>query len=216
MNPLDGSRLLEHLTWRYATKRFDPNRRIDARTWEALEASLILAPSSYGLQPWKFLVVTDPELKAKLRSASWNQAQVTDCSHHVVFLGRTGFGLQDIDRFIARIAEVRGLPREALDTYRGYMIGDLVEGPRAAVVDAWVARQVYIALGVFLTAAAMLGVDTCPMEGLDPNAYDTILGLEGCGYRTLVACSAGYRHAEDPYASLPKVRYPREGLIEHR
>lgn len=216
MIPVNGTQLVDQLNWRYATKLFDPERPIDPDTWAALEASLVLAPSSYGLQPWKFLVVTDPGLKAQLRSVSWNQAQVTDCSHHVVFLVRDGFGLADIDRFVARTAEVRGVAPEALNGYRGYMVKDLVEGPRAAAIDTWAACQVYIALGGFMTAAAMLGVDTCPMEGLEPRRYDEILGLEGSGYHTLVACSAGHRAASDKYATLPKVRYRAEELIERR
>lgn len=216
MSTLTGPQLTGQLAWRYATKKFDPTRTIDPATWEALEQSLVLSPSSYGLQPWKFLVVTDPGLKRELRPASWNQAQVEDCSHHVVFLVRDGFGLADIERFLDRTAEVRGMSRDALAGYRKYMVGDLVEGSRARVIDEWAARQVYIALGTFMTAAAVLGVDTCPMEGLDPERYDAILGLAGSGYRTLVACPAGYRAQDDKYATLPKVRYRTEEVVERR
>lgn len=216
MTPLNPESLLESLAWRYATKKFDPARKIDAATWKALEAALVLSPSSYGLQPWKFLVVEDAGLKAKLRPASWNQSQVEDCSHHVVFLVKEGFGLPEIEHFVDRIAEVRGVPRESLEMYRGFMVKDLVEGPRAQVISEWAARQVYIALGNFMTSAALLGVDTCPMEGLVPEQYDEILGLKGSGWRTLCACPAGYRAEDDKYASIPKVRYAATEVVEHR
>lgn len=216
MTPMTGSALIQQLKWRYATKKFDATKRIDPATWSALEEALVLSPSSYGLQPWKFLVVTDPALKARLRPASWNQAQVEDCSHHVVFLVKKDLGLPEIEHYVDRIAEVRGVSRESLAGYRGYMVSDLAEGPRAKTINEWAARQVYIALGNFMTAAAVLGVDTCPMEGLVPAKYDEILGLEDSGWATLCACPAGYRAADDKYADAPKVRFPREELIEHR
>jgi len=216
MTAVTGTNLTEQLKWRYATKKFDATRRIDPATWAALEEALVLSPSSYGLQPWKFLVITDPAIKAKLRPVSWNQAQVEDCSHHVVFLVKKDLGLPEIERFVDRIAEVRGVSRESLEMYRGFMVGDLAEGPRSKMINEWAARQVYIALGNFMTAAAMLGVDTCPMEGLDPAKYDEILGLEGSGWATLCACPTGYRSPDDKYATIPKVRFKAEDLIEHR
>lgn len=216
MTALSPAALLETLKWRYATKQFDPAKKIDSATWAALEEALVLTPSSFGLQPWKFLVIQDPALKAKLRPVSWNQSQVEDCSHHVVFLVREKLGLEDIEHFVDRIAEVRGVDRESLAGYRGFMVGDLVEGPRSAQIFEWAARQVYIALGNFMTSAALLGVDTCPLEGLVPEQYDEILGLKGTGYRTLCACPAGYRAEGDKYASLPKVRYPLTEVIEQR
>ncbi|MDE3032274.1 MAG: NAD(P)H-dependent oxidoreductase [Acidobacteriota bacterium] len=216
MNPLAAPSLLDALQWRYATKLFDPTRRIPTDQWTALEQSLVLTPSSYGLQPWKFIVVTDPALKAKLRPVSWNQSQIEDCSHLVVFLAKEDITEGDLDRFIARSAEVRGVPPESLAGYRGYMLGDLVKGPRHAVIAEWAARQVYIALGQFMACAALLGIDTCPMEGLEPAKYDEILGLKGTGYHTLAACPAGYRSPEDKYARLPKVRYETGDVIEQR
>ena len=216
MNPLAAPALLDALHWRYATKLFDPARRIPTDQWTALEQSLVLTPSSYGLQPWKFIVVTDPALKAKLRPVSWNQSQIEDCSHLVVFLAKEDITEGDLDRFIARTAEVRGVPPESLAVYRGYMLGDLVKGPRHAVIAEWAARQVYIALGQFMACAALLGIDTCPMEGLEPAKYDEILGLKGTGYHTLAACPAGYRSPEDKYARLPKVRYESGDVIEQR
>jgi len=211
---LSPAELLEVQLRRYATKKYDPAARIPQDVWEALEQSLLLTPSSYGLQPWKFLVVTDPEVRAKLRPVSWGQSQVEEASHFVVFLGKDGHSEADVDHFVARIAEVRGETVESLAPYKSMMMSAAVTGPRGGNTRDWNDRQVYIALGNFMTSAALLGVDTCPMEGLDPAAYDRILGLEGSGYHTVAACPAGYRAQDDPYAAKPKVRFPLAEVVE--
>ena len=107
MNHITTTDLRAHLNWRYATKQFDPAKTIAPELWTALEVALVLTPSSYGLQPWKFLIVTSPELKAQLQPFSWNQSQVTDCSHYVVFAIKKNLTAEDVDRFIARIAQVQ-------------------------------------------------------------------------------------------------------------
>jgi nitroreductase len=214
MKFLEPSALIEALNWRYATKQFDPARKIPAPVWEALEDALVLTPSSYGLQPWQFFVVVDPGLKAALRPHSWNQPQVTDCSHHVVFATRNDVDEAFVDKYIARIAEVRGVTPESMGFYKDMMASDILNGPRSKWVQKWAARQLYIALGNFMTSAAVLGVDTCPMEGLDPAKYDEILGLPAKGFQAVFACSAGYRAKGDKYASLPKVRFPKADLVQ--
>lgn len=216
MSTILGESLLQQLNWRYATKKFDPSKKISPADWAVLEQALVLTPSSYGLQPWKFVVVTDPALKAKLRPASWNQSQVEDCSHLVVFTAKQDITEADVDRFIARTAEVRGATVESLAGYRGYMVGDLVKGPRHAIIHEWAARQTYIAMGNLLTSVALLGIDTCPFEGIEPAKYDEILGLQGSGYATVAACPVGYRAADDKYASAPKVRFKAKDIVEHR
>lgn len=213
---LRPAELIDALRWRYAVKAFDPSARIPEDVWSALEQALMLTPSSYGMQPWKFIVITDPALKARLEPHAWNQKQVTQCSHFVVFLVKRGVGEADVDRWIARMAEVQRVPVDSLKRYKDFMMGDFVNGPRKAVVDEWSARQVYIALGNFMTSAALVGVDTCPMEGIVPAKFDEVLGLADSGYATVVACAAGYRSAQDRYASSPKVRYPADTVIERR
>lgn len=208
--------LIQAQEWRYATKKFDPARKIPADLWSALEKSLVLTPSSFGLQPWKFLVIQDPAIRARLKAASWNQGQVEDASHLVVFVAKDSLTEADVDHYVARVAEVRNQTSESLAAYRGMMVGTLVTGPRAATVGNWASRQAYIALGNLMTSAALLGVDTCPMEGLDAAQYDQILGLEGSGYHTLCVCPAGYRAQDDAYATLPKVRFPQEEVVDHR
>ncbi|MBE9183577.1 NAD(P)H-dependent oxidoreductase [Microcoleus sp. LEGE 07076] len=214
MNHLTTTDLLEHLKWRYATKQFDPSKTIDPEIWTALEDTLVLTPSSYGLQPWKFLIVTSPELKEQLKPFSWNQSQVTDCSHYVVFTIEKNLTAEHVDRFIARTAEIRGGTVDALSGYRNLIVNDVVHGTRSFNVNDWATRQTYIALGNFMTSAALLGVDTCPMEGIEPVKYDNLLGLPEKGFTTVVACAAGYRSEADKYASLAKVRFHKSEVLE--
>lgn len=215
MTPIPATTLLNQLQWRYATKKFDPTRKIPAEVWSALEETLILAPSSFGLQPWKFLVVTDPAVKKALVPCSWNQTQPADCSHHVVFCVRKGLDTAHVDRFLDRQVEIRGGSRAALDGYRNIMLGSLKQAAEKGFLDTWQTHQVYIALGQFMASAALLGVDTCPMEGIVPPEYDRVLGLAGTEYATVVACAAGYRAADDKYATAKKVRFPGHEVIRH-
>lgn len=213
---LSPDALLQALQWRYATKVFDPTRAIPSDHWQALEEALVLTPSSYGLQPWKFLVVQDPDLRSALRPHSWNQAQITDCSHLVVMLAKRTITAADADRLVEAIAAARGQQVADLEGYRQMMQVDLIEGPRRLEIERWASNQLYIALGNLMTSAALLGIDTCAIEGFSPADYDRLLGLEEGDYRTRVVCACGYRSAADKYASLAKVRYPASELIEVR
>ena len=213
--PVSGDTLVNQLRWRYATKQFDATRKIPADDWRALEESLLLTPSSFGLQPWRFIVVTDQVTKEKLVPVSWGQRQVADASHVVVFAIQKTLGPTDVDRYLGRIAEVRGVTPESLNGFRDVLLGFLAQPPDQFNAQHWATRQAYIALGNFLTSAALLGIDTCPMEGIEPARYDEILGLAEQGYQTVVVAPAGYRAAADKYASLPKVRYAAEEVITH-
>ena len=209
---LTPAQLLASLEWRYATKAFDP-RKLPEATWAALEESLRLAPSSYGLQPWKFIVVNDPALRAKLRPVSWNQSQVTDASHLVVFARRTEVTEADVNEFFNQMVSERGADAAKLEPYRQMMLGGVVKGKDAAGQKEWAARQLYIALGQLMGAAAAMAIDTCALEGIDPAAYDEILGLKGTGYEVVVACAVGYRSSEDKYAGMKKIRFPAARVI---
>lgn len=213
MNPISNQQLIDALKWRYATKVFDATKRIPADVWATLERSLVLTPTSYGLQPYHFLIVQDPAKRAELLPNSWGQKQVVDCSHFVVFTARTEMKEEDVDRLIQRSTKVRGIPADALAAYRGMMLGDIVNGPRGRHAHEWAARQSYIALGNLMTAAALLGVDACPMEGINPVEYDKILGLNSSGYKTVVALALGYRAENDKYAALAKIRYEAAELV---
>ncbi len=211
---METQSLIESLNWRYAVKKFDNQKLIPLATWKALEESLILTPSSYGLQPWKFLVITNKEIRQKLTPVSWNQKQVEDCSHLVVIAVKEKMDEAHVQGFVDQMAKVRGVESSTLEGYKKMMIGDVVNGPRGKVSFEWAARQAYIALGNFMTSCALLNVDTCPMEGIDPEKYDEILGLKGTGWKTVVACPAGYRAQDDKYADAKKVRFNNQTLIQ--
>ena len=172
MNPIKGEQLLTQLNWRYAVKQFDPTRKISPEDWAILENALILSASSWGLQPWAFVVITDEKTRERLFPSTWNQRQILDCSHYVVFTVKTKMTEEHIDRHIARTVEVRGGTIEKLKAYRDVIIGDVVTGERGGQSQEWAARQVYLALGNFMTSAALLGIDTCPMEGFQSDHYD--------------------------------------------
>lgn len=204
--------LLHQLNWRYAVKAFDPKRRIDAPTWNALEEVLRLSPSSGGLQPWKFVVVTDPAVREKLVPASYGQTQFRDASHLVVFTAKTNFGEADVDAHLRNTAAVTGAPVEPL---RGMLMGSIVNSKKPAAREAWAARQTYLALGSLLTAAAVLGIDATPMEVFSPEQYDTILQLRERGLTATVICTLGYRSETDWYAQAPKVRFRASEVFLH-
>ena len=203
---------IEQLHWRYATKHFDASKTIDTETWDKIEESLILTPSSFGLQPWKFIVITDPEIKAKLKQHAWGQPQVTDCSHYVIFCATECISQKDTDAFLDDTVATRGGTREDLKPYQ-----DMMEGFLSQMSDTdkfnWAKNQSYIALGQLMATAAALEIDACPMEGISPNEFDNLIGITG--YKTVVACALGYRHEEDKYAQLAKVRFSKDALIVH-
>jgi nitroreductase len=213
--PVANDVLLAQLRWRYAVKKFDRAKKIAPADWATLEEALILSPSSYGIQPWKFIVITDQATKERLLPLSWNQKQVVDGSHVVVFCIMKPLKTEHIDAFIARCVEVRGVAPESLAKYRSVMVGDLIEGARGAKIDDWAMNQTYIALGNFMTSAAMLAIDTCPMEGFEPAKYDQELGLASRGLASSIVCVAGYRAADDKYATIKKVRFPADRVVEH-
>ncbi|MDD5198324.1 MAG: NAD(P)H-dependent oxidoreductase [Terrimicrobiaceae bacterium] len=215
MKRIEEEHLLAALRWRYATKQFDPAKKIDPRTWAALEETLVLAPSSFGLQPWKFIVITDPAVKESLVPLSYGQRQIADASHVVVFTVRHPVDAAHVRSHIERTAAVHGTPVENLARFENVVTEFLTNPPPGLDVLSWSTHQVYLAFGGFMTAAALLGVDTCPMEGLDPAAYDKALGLEGSGYFTVAVCPSGYRAAGDKSASRAKVRFAKDQLITH-
>ena len=215
MNIINSKQLLGQLNWRYATKQFDPNRNISDQDWATIEQALLLTPSSGGLQPWKFIVVTDPAVRAKLLPASYGQAQITDASHLVVFAAKKNFSEADVDAFIRHTAATRSVPVESLAAYRDMLVGGIVKSMDEPARDAWARNQAYIALGNLLTSAALLGIDACPMEGFDRAQYDEILGLKPQGLASAVIATVGYRASTDKYANAPKVRFSKEQVFAH-
>ncbi len=205
--------ILTQLQWRYATKQFDKTKHIDSATLKKITDSLVLTPSSFGLQPWKFIVISEPTLKESLLPHSWNQPQITDCSHLIVLMAKEHVTKEDIDLFLDDSVAKRGGSRDDLKDYEGMMNGFINRMSEDAKFN-WAKNQVYIALGQLLTTAALLEVDACPLEGISPQDYDSVLGIEG--YKTVLACALGYRLDGDKYADLEKIRFSSDTIIEHR
>ena len=212
---LNADQLLDVLNWRYAVKKFDPTKKIPDVTWNALEQSLVLAPSSFGMQPWRFFVIRNPETRKQLQEYAWGQSQVVEASHLVVLAIKTHINNDNVDAYIERVSTVRQTPKENLQGLETMIKGFLKEPPFPLDPDAWATRQVYIALGFFLYSAALLGIDACPMEGFMPANVDELLGLPEQGYKAVVMCTAGYRAEDDKYADLAKVRYTTEEVVQY-
>lgn len=208
------SNYIDNLNWRYATKKFDKDKLISAENLDKLLEATSLSASSYGLQPYKIIVVTDPELRAKLQPAAWNQSQITEASHLIVFANQTDFGDELVDDYLANVSETRDIPMEALAGYADMMKSNLIPLTREQKA-AWTAKQVYIALGNLLSAAADLKIDTCPMEGFSAPEFNEILGLNEQNLNAVVLATVGYRSEEDQTQYYKKVRKPKENLITH-
>lgn len=206
--------ILTQLNWRYAVKKYDPAKNISDSDWETLEEAMTLAPSSLGLQPYKLIVITDQATKERLRPAAFNQSQITDASHIVVFAYKKTYGDEDAERLIKRIAEVRGQTRESLEDYEKTVKASAKRATDGGYMEIWNSRQAYIALGFLLQTAALLGIDATPMEGFDPAAVNDVLGLTE--YSAVAIAALGYRDADNDWlATLKKVRLPRHEIVEH-
>ena len=207
--------LQQQLHWRYATKYFDTDRPVANETAKQILEAMRMAPSAYGVQPWKFVVVTDPELRAELRPLSYDQAQVTEASHLIVVAARNRVEDTDVDRYMRDMAETRGITVDQLEGFAKMIKGDVV-AREPAESGHWAAQQTYITLGFGLLAAALLEVDSCPMEGFDHAAVSEKLGLADEGYTALAYLALGYRSEKDETVDLEKVRYAMDEVVEWR
>ncbi len=201
--------LLDQLNWRYATKKFDSTKKLSPAQLEEVLESIRLSASSYGLQPYKVIVVTDAAIRAKIREHAWNQTQVTDASHLLVFCPMRTIDERYVDDFVTLIAKERGIAPEALKGYRDMMVGSIT-GRTSEQLAAWMKCQAYIAVGFGLSAAAHAGIDACPMEGFDPAHVDVDLGLTGQNLTSAVLMPMGFRAADDATSAYKKVRYPKD------
>ncbi len=203
--------LLEQLNKRYATKKFDASKKISPKDLSTLLEAIRLSASSYGLQAYKVVVVENEAIRKQLRAFAWDQAQITDASQLLVFAYESNFDETGVDRFVQNIAETRNIDASSLSGYSEMMKGSL-KRPKEQLHN-WLARQPYIALGFGLVAAAQLNIDSCPMEGFDPDQFDEILGLKAKGLKSVVLLAVGYRSSEDGYQHLAKVRRSNEELF---
>ncbi|WNJ18782.1 NAD(P)H-dependent oxidoreductase [Pontibacter sp. G13] len=204
--------LIDHLNWRYATKRFDNTKKVSEADLATMQEAIRLSASSFGLQPYKVIVVEDADLKAKLLPASWNQPQIVEASHLFVFAAQTHVTPADIDAYLTLKANSMGISVEDLKGYGDFMKDKIGQREQADIQD-WNSRQAYIALGNLLAAAGELKVDACPMEGFEVDQYNEILGLNEQGLSAVSVVPVGYRSEEDATQNAPKVRKPAEELF---
>ena len=204
--------ILSKLNTRYATKVFDPTKKVSDADMEKLLEAIRLSASSYGLQPYKVLVVKDPKIRAELRKVAWNQPQITDASALLVFAVKYEANGTTVDEFVNLTAETRNLSKESLEGYSDMMKGSL-QNMNQEQIETWVSKQAYIALGFGLVAAAVLDLDACPMEGFSALDFDKILDINKLGLKSKVIMAVGYRSKDDHYQDLAKVRQKTEELF---
>jgi nitroreductase/dihydropteridine reductase len=198
-------KIIEDLNWRYATKKFDHSQKIKQEDLDTILEALRLVPTSYGLQPLKYLIIENDTLRSTLKAASWNQSQVTDASHLIVICCHIDTTNEDIDDNILLTSETRKIEFEKLAGY-GEFVKKTISQLTLAEKTNWNEKQAYIALGVLLHTLAALRIDSTPMEGFDSEKYDTILNLTQQGLKSVLVCPIGYRSEEDNTQHLKKVR----------
>lgn len=203
---------LENQNWRYATKKFDAAKKVSAEDLELLKEAIQLSSSSYGLQPYKVIIVENPELRAQLQPASWGQTQIVDASHLLVFANEINFGEDGINNYFENLIETRGIPAESVQGYKDFMSSNITSLPED-VRNTWTSKQTYLALANLLNAAAELKIDVCPMEGFVPAQYNEILGLDKLNLNAALVATVGYRSEEDATQNYKKVRKSKENLF---
>ncbi|MDO3628417.1 nitroreductase family protein [Mucilaginibacter sp. BT774] len=206
--------LIEKLTWRYATKKFDKTKKLTPLQLEELLHAVHLSPASTGVQSYKIIVIEDAATREKLQQAAYGQSQIVDGSQLIVFAAETNLDDQYVKKLIDHVAKTRGIDRVNLEGYE-QMINGKVNSMNKEERITWAKKQAYIALGVLLTSAAELGIDACPMEGFSAPQFDEILGLKEKGLTTAVIAAVGFRAADDAYSKLSKVRKPEEEMFIH-
>jgi nitroreductase len=206
------STFLEDQNWRYATKKFDATRKVSASDLKILKEAIRLTASSFGLQPYKVIIVETENLRAQLQPAAWGQSQITDASHLFVFANITDFGNEQIDDAIENLTKTRGLPADALNGYGDFMKSKISTLPLESK-NTWASKQTYLALGNLLNAAASLKIDVTPMEGFEPEKFNAILGLDKLGLNASLVATVGYRSEDDATQHYAKVRKSDENLF---
>lgn len=210
---MESTHLLEALNWRYATKKFDPSKKLNAQQLESVLESIRLTPTSMGLQLFKVLVIENQKLRSQLVEAAYNQQQVKDASHLLVFCAHYRFEVGLIDGILAERAKLTHKTPEDLARYQQSVV-KTVRNMTDEKFEAWTAKQCYIALGNAMTACAVMGIDACPMEGFIPAEFDKILGLTGTNLHTCLALPIGFRSTEDKNQHYPKIRKTQSDLFQ--
>lgn len=196
--------ILDALQWRYAVKVFDSTKKVAEQDVQTILEAGRLSPSALGVEPWQFLLITNAELRTKLREVGYDQPKITDASHLIVIARRTHAREALVSELLSRTALQQGVDVSALEGLRAMVQGNIDRMDDVAL-DAWVRAQCYIPLGVMVETAALLGVDACPMEGFDPRGVDAVLGLAEKHLHATTMLALGYR-GDDPAAARAKVR----------
>ncbi len=207
-----NSQILESLKWRYATKKFDPKKKLSAEKLSVLKETFNLTATSYGLQPLKMLVITNDKLKEKLVPLSFNQLQVRDASHVLVLCIDTFITANFIKDHFKRVENLQETDRAILEPFEEFLIGNF-ENKSASEIKAWMINQLYLIFGALLTACAVEEIDSCPIEGFESEKYDELLNLKEKNLESILVLPIGYRAEDDMFANLKKVRRGTEELI---
>lgn len=207
-----NTQILSALNWRYATKQFNAEKKVSDDDLKLLLESIRLAPSSLGVQPWKVLVITNQSLRQQLKKAAYNQPQVVDASHLIIFASRKTINEEYVDSYVNTVAAVRNQRIEDVQEYKQMIMHSASRKTQEQIME-WTARQAYIALGFLLETAAIMKIDACPMEGFDNKEFDSMLGLDKTDYTSVVIAPVGYRSVEDKYALARKVRFNDEKIF---
>jgi nitroreductase len=211
MEPITREQIIGALNWRYAVKAFDPSKKVSEENLHTILESGRLAPSTVGLEPWKFILVKNPEIRAKLSAAGYGQPKITQASHLIVIAHRTDAKALPVE-LIERTGKAQGKTTEELSGLKRMAEGSVTSHPNPISCEGWLAAQTYIPLGMMIETAALLGVDAGPMEGFDPKQVDEILGLKEKNLASSTMLALGYR-GEDPFAALPKTRRAFEDVV---
>lgn len=204
--------LTTQLRWRYATKKFDATKFLSAEKIETIKESFNLTATSYGLQPLKLVIIKDKVLQESLVEHSWNQRQVADASHLLVFCIEKKLSAAYIQEHFNRIKEIRKTPDDILKPFETFLLEDF-EGKSTEDIQTWSKNQAYLAMGNLLTVCALEEIDACPMEGFSPEKYDELLDLDAQNLMSVLVMPIGYRAEDDMFSTFKKVRRPLEDTI---
>ncbi|WP_103070585.1 NAD(P)H-dependent oxidoreductase [Aquimarina sediminis] len=197
--------IIESLRWRYATKKFDSEKILPKEKINTLTEAFNLTATSYGLQPLKLIVIKDKKLQNELTQHSWNQQQVADASHVLVFCTEMTIGEDYIEKHFDNIKTTRNTPEEILNPFKEQLVNSF-SNKSSEEVSNWAAKQAYLAMGNLLTVCAIEEIDACPMEGFIPEKYDEILKLSDLGLKSILVLPVGYRANDDMFSEFKKVR----------
>jgi hypothetical protein len=197
--------IIESLNWRYATKKFDSNKKLSKNQVNILKNAFNLTASSYGLQPIKLIVISNQEIKNNLLESSFNQKQVIQCSHLFVICIETDIDESYIELYFKRVIDIRKTSAKVLESFKNSIINEFNDMSNTSIIN-WSKNQAYLALGNLMTVCAVEGIDSCPMEGFVPEKYNEILDLKSKNLKSVLVMPVGYRSVDDQFSSFKKVR----------